>query len=459
MSAKLKKGGNVTLLACGTDGERLLIGVDFSFDARNPCEVDGSAFLLGEDGRIRSDEDFIFYNQRSDGYGGFIHLLEDTKAAGPDKLQFTIDMARVPNSVSVIVFCLTLHDAEQRNHNFSMAERVCLRVANATSGGELVRFEGGGDFTTETALHLGEIYRRNGDWKFRGVGQGYAGGLDAMARSFGVNLEVPRVDAIDVDDISMDSQVPKTVADLEAKITSHAQQEDNVPTLSKKKRRTSSDILAAHAAEIKIRLKPLLSQINEALRASVNESSSRLILDRILQEVLGYSISEIKAEQNIQGRTADYVLSPGDVDTLVIEAKRIGLVLREKQVYQATSYAAHSGITWALLTNVVVWRLYKVMTTEKIEPHLVFTIDLQKGLTEDAAYYFALISRIGIVRKTQLERLWLTRRALSAESLVSAVLNDEVLLRIRNVISRENGIHLDLADVRAAVEQDILKLQ
>ena len=155
----------------------------------------------------------------------------------------------------------------------------------------------------------------------------------------------------------------------------------------------------------------------------------------------------------------NYVLSPGDVDTLVIEAKRIGLVLREKQVYQATSYAAHSGITWALLTNVVVWRLYKVMTAEKIEPHLVFTIDLQKGLTEDAAYYFALISRIGIVRKTQLERLWLTRRALSAESLVSAVLNDEVLLRIRNVISRENGIHLDLADVRAAVEQDILKLQ
>lgn len=97
-------------------------------------------------------------------------------------------------------------------------------------------------------------------------------------------------------------------------------------------------------------------------------------------------------------------------------------------------------------------------TAEKIVPTLVFTIDLQKGLTDDAAYYFALISKTGIVKKTQLDRLWLTRKSLSSESLISALLNDDVLTRIRNVIARENGINLDLADVRAAVEQDILKL-
>ncbi len=143
---------------------------------------------------------------------------------------------------------------------------------------------------------------------------------------------------------------------------------------------------------------------------------------------------------------------------IVIETKRIGLALRGKQIYQATSYAAHSGIAWALLTNVAVWRLYKVTASDKIEAKLVFTINLHKGFSDDAAYYFALISRIGIQRKAQLKRLWLTRKALSTESLVSAVLNEDVLIRIRNVIARENGIQLDLADVRAAVEQDILKL-
>ena len=147
------------------------------------------------------------------------------------------------------------------------------------------------------------------------------------------------------------------------------------------------------------------------------------------------------------------------ISALVIEVKRVGLALRDKQIYQATSYAAHSGISWALLTNVAVWRLYKVTNAGKIEATLVFTIDLHKGLTEDAAYYFALISKMGIVRKAQLERLWLTRRALSPERLISAILNDDVLARIRNVISRENGINLDLADVRAAVERDILKLE
>ncbi len=462
MPTNVKKGENVTLPAGGTEGERLLIGVDFAFACGSTYDIDASAFLLGEDRRICSDADFIFYNQRTDGNGGYIRLLEEIQPTDSDKgdhNQFTIDLARVPKSVHCIVFCLTLHEAEQRNQNFSMANRICLRVVNQTTGKELIRFENDDDFTTETALHLGELYRRNDEWKFRGVGQGYAGGLDAMARGFGVNLQPPRVDDVDDFEVPMDSQVPKTLVDLEAKAAPFVESQEERPTLSKRKRRSSTDVLAAKAAEIQIRMKPILGQINAALQSGVNESSSRLILDKILQEVLGYAISEIKPEQNIQGRPADYVLAPDCIDTLVIEAKRVGLALRDKQVYQATSYAAHSGIEWALLTNVAVWRLYKVTNVGKIEATLVFTIDLHKGLTDDAAYYFALISRMGIVRKAQLERLWLTRRALSTESLIGAILNDDVLGRIRNVISRENGINLDLADVRTAVERDILKLE
>lgn len=458
MSNELKKGANITLAEHDTREGRLMINIESSFSGENTFDLDASAFLLGENRKIGNDSDFIFYNQKSDGNRGFIKLSEDATITEPRKHQFTIDLQRVPNSVHFIVFCLTLHEADQGDHNFGKAQKVTLRIAAEGTGNELVRFNGCDDLSTETALHVGELYRREGQWKFRAVAQGYAGGLECMARIFGVNLENPRVDAIDVDGSSLDSQVPKTLVNLNAR-PQVPDEEEATPSLSKKKRRTSADVLTAQADEIRIRLKPILAQINSALHAGANESSSRLILDKILQEVLGYTISEIKPEQNIQGRSADYVLSPNGIDTLVIEAKRVGMALREKQIYQATSYAAHSGITWALLTNVSVWRLYKVTHSEKIEPHLVFTIDLHKGLTDDAAYYFALISRTGIVRKAQLERLWLTRRALSVESLITAVLNDDVLTRIRNVISRENGIHLDLADVRAAVEQDILKLQ
>ncbi|WP_075088939.1 hypothetical protein [Verrucomicrobium spinosum] len=98
-------------------------------------------------------------------------------------------------------------------------------------------------------------------------------------------------------------------------------------------------------------------------------------------------------------------------------------------------------------------------TTDKIEPHLVFTIDLNKGLSEDAAHYLTLISKNGIVRKTPLERLWQIRRSLSTESLIGAILHDDVLGRIRTLIARDTGINLDTADIKAALEQDILKIE
>lgn len=226
-----------------------------------------------------------------------------------------------------------------------------------------------------------------------------------------------------------------------------------------RKKRSSSAILEEQAAEVRSRLKLLLPQIMSALNAGANESSSRIVLDRILQHVLGYAIEEIKAEQRIQGRSADYVLAPGGVDTVVIEAKRIGGVLKEKQIFQATSYAAYAGIKWAILTNIVTWRLYKITTVDKIEPHLVFTVDLTKGISPEAAHYLTLISRPGIVRKTPLDRLWLLRRALSTESLVSAILHEDVLGRIRKIVAQENGIQLDLATIKSAVERDILKLE
>ncbi len=177
------------------------------------------------------------------------------------------------------------------------------------SGRELLKFEAKGDLASETALLLGELYFREGHWKFRAVGQGYSGGLDSLARGFGVGLEEPGGDGMEVPctdetedpEVLMDSQVPKTLVDLSARSSENDLPSAEKTSLAKKKRRSSSDVLAERATEIRMKMKPILCEINSALHQGANESATRLILDKILQEVLGYSISEINPEQNIQG--------------------------------------------------------------------------------------------------------------------------------------------------------------
>lgn len=459
MATTIQQGGNCGLGQAGLGGSQCFVGLGWSWQGSGPCEVDASAFVLNERGQVCSEGSFVFYNQPADDLGGFLTLLEPPplsqdqdggEGSTLDRQGFMLELDKAPAHVSRVVFCLTLHEAEARGQSFSQAAHVHLRVADPGTGAEVLRFTAAGGFGAETAVAVGELYRRGGEWKFRAVGQGYAGGLAALARSFGVCL----------DDKPTPAPTPHPARQAAAPGEAPAPEpepEEGGNLLTRKKRR-SVDILAAQAAEVRTRLKALLPQIVSALQMGANESSSRLILDKILQQVLGYSLEEIKAEQRIEGRSADYVLSPGGQDMVVIEAKRIGGPLKEKQIFQATSYAAYAGIKWAILTNVVVWRLYKISTTDKIEPHLVFTVDLQKGVSEDAAHHLTLISRAAIVRKTPLDRLWLLRRALSTESLISAILHEEVLARIRKVVAQENGIQLDLADIKSAVERDILKL-
>ena len=197
--------------------------------------------------------------------------------------------------------------------------------------------------------------------------------------------------------------------------------------------------------------------LKRAVQDSPNESQSRLLLDRILQDVLGYALNEIKTEQKIQGRIADYVLAPGSVDTLVIEAKRLGAALRDKQIFQATSYAAYAGIRWAVLTNVVNWQVYRVSTEGKVEADLVFTLELSATLDDKNAYRLMLLSKAGIARCELLENLWRKKVALSSGSLLTAILNDEVLSKIRTVLLREHGCPLTNQEIQDAVERELLR--
>ncbi len=224
------------------------------------------------------------------------------------------------------------------------------------------------------------------------------------------------------------------------------------------KRRSPKQVMIDKIKEIGDKIESMLPTVEIAAHQGLNESDTRMLIDRILVDILGYRIDEVKTEQKIQGRKADYVLSIDNEDILVVEVKRCGMALRDKQVFQATSYGAYAGIRWALLTNLQVWHLYRISMGDKVEPHLVFTLDLRDGLDNTERHYFYLLSRHGMNRRNLLEQLWEKIRALSYENLVSVLLTEDVITKIRTTLSKECGCKLSQEEVRNALETTILQL-
>jgi predicted type IV restriction endonuclease len=132
--------------------------------------------------------------------------------------------------------------------------------------------------------------------------------------------------------------------------------------------------------------------------------------------------------------------------------------LRDKQVFQAVSYGAYAGIKWAVLTNGLVWHLYRVKLCDKVDYDHVFTLDLRDGLDDTERHYFYLLSRHGMTRKGLLDKVWHKLNTLSHDSLMNAVLTDDVITKIRIALNREYSGKLTQAEVRAAVETNLLQL-
>ena len=225
----------------------------------------------------------------------------------------------------------------------------------------------------------------------------------------------------------------------------------------KKKRKSTKQVIAERVATLQKQVNALIPLITSAAETKENESGCRMILDQIIMKALGYPFEEIKTEQAIQGKKADYVLTTNGDNVLVIEAKRVGTVLRDRQILQATSYAAYSGIRWALLTNLEIWQLYRVVTGDKLEAKLLFTIDMRGNLDLADAEYLYLISRDGIVRKGLLDTLWTKTNLLSNENLTNAMLTDDVVNKIRRHVTKDSSVKLTNDEVRSAME-DFLQL-
>ncbi len=191
MAISLSKGGNVSLTKSAPGLTNIVIGLGWDARATDGAgfDLDASAFLLAAAGKVRSDSDFIFFNQATSADGSVKHLGDNTTGEGDgDDEQLTVDLAKVPADVDKIAIAVTIHEAEARNQNFGMVSQAFVRVVNAADNSEIVRYDLSEDFSVETALVFGEVYRNSGEWKFKAVGQGFQGGLGAMAKNYGVNV-------------------------------------------------------------------------------------------------------------------------------------------------------------------------------------------------------------------------------------------------------------------------------
>ena len=177
----LTKGSNLSLTKTDPGLKEAIIGL--GWDPRTTTgeafDLDASALLLGTDGKVRSSADFIFYNQPSAADGSVTHRGDNrTGDGGGDDEHIIVDLSAVSSDVERVIFVVSIDQAEERRQNFGQVRGAYCRVVNAVSEKEIVRFDLSEDAAPETAMLFSELYRHNGEWKFRAIGQGYATGFD-----------------------------------------------------------------------------------------------------------------------------------------------------------------------------------------------------------------------------------------------------------------------------------------
>jgi tellurium resistance protein TerD len=191
-SLTLTKGNNLSLTKADPGLERALIGL--GWDPRTTSgeafDLDASALLVGADGKVRSQDDFIFYNQLQAKDGSVVHLGDNRSGVGEgDDEQILIDLSLIAADVDRVVIVVSIDQADARGQNFGQIRGAYCRVLNQDTDQEVVRYDLSEDAAPETSMIFAEIYRNRAEWKFRAVGQGYATGLHGIATDFGISLD------------------------------------------------------------------------------------------------------------------------------------------------------------------------------------------------------------------------------------------------------------------------------
>ena len=192
MAVTLSKGQNVSLSKTDPLLKHILIGL--GWDARSSdgqyFDLDASIFMTTDNGKVLSDDYFIFYNQLVSPCGSVQHTGDNLTGDGDgDDESLIVELAKVPDNIKSLFITVTIHDADVRKQNFGQVSNAFVRLVNHETGQEVLRFDLSEDYSTETAMVFGEVYRYNNDWKFRAIGQGYSGGLLSLCHQYGVNVE------------------------------------------------------------------------------------------------------------------------------------------------------------------------------------------------------------------------------------------------------------------------------
>ena len=192
MGIMLKKGQKIDLTKGNKSLKKILVGLGWDtnkYDGGYDFDLDAAAFCCGDDDKVHEDLDFIFYNNLKHESGAIEHLGDNLTGEGEgDDEKIVIDLSLLPARITKINFTVTIHEADERGQNFGQVSNAYVRVVNQENDEELIRYDLGEDFSVETAIVVAQLYKHNGEWKFNAIGSGFAGGLAALCRNFGLNV-------------------------------------------------------------------------------------------------------------------------------------------------------------------------------------------------------------------------------------------------------------------------------
>ena len=192
MAIQLKKGQKIDLTKGNPGLKHIRLGLGWDtnmFDGGDDFDLDVSLFMVGKSGKVEQDEDFIFYNNLKHPSEAVEHLGDNRTGDGDgDDEEILVDFSKMPDRIEKIAVTVTIYEAKERRQNFGQVSNSYVRLVNSDNEEELLRYDLGEEFSIETAIVVCEIYRHNGEWKFSAVGSGFEGGLEALCRSYGLNV-------------------------------------------------------------------------------------------------------------------------------------------------------------------------------------------------------------------------------------------------------------------------------
>ena len=192
MAINLTKGQKVDLKKGNPGLKKLMVGLGWdvnAFDSGADFDLDAAAFMLGDNGRCPTEKEFIFYGNLTHPSESIKHMGDNLTGEGEgDDEQIFVDLTKIPANVSKVAFTVTIYEAESRGQNFGQVSNSFIRIVDESTGQELIHYDLGEDFSIETAVVVGELYKHNGEWKFNAIGSGFQGGLEALCGHYGIEV-------------------------------------------------------------------------------------------------------------------------------------------------------------------------------------------------------------------------------------------------------------------------------